>query len=192
MRAPLLLPLLAACAACASPTLESLGASGAAERSLPAAEGWEAWALPPAGAGLTRVAALDLAEDTRSPELVALDERGRCWILARSGARWSARPGLHDPDALLALAHANVDPRTPGRETLVGGRSGNLYAFGLHAGGAIDARPIARFPGATVECILAGDLDPFRAGAELLRGIIWWERRVCVDVPDRWYEHLAR
>jgi len=150
------------------------GAGNGPSRTLPAvhlaaASGWTARQLMPrTEVAVTRVAVIDIFPDRPDPAIVALDELGRCWIIAREQDGWSARETVHDRGGLTALARGDIDPRTPGSETFMGGSAGNLYLFGSHPQGAFDARLIAQFPGVEIHTVLAGDLDPFSKGDELL------------------------
>ncbi|MFT5052041.1 MAG: hypothetical protein ACI8QZ_003472 [Chlamydiales bacterium] len=139
------------------------------ETRLPALAGWTARAVMPHGAApLTRVEALEMFAEETAPALVALDRRGRCWILTPVEGGWSAWQTVHDRRGLTAIAQGEVDARMDRSETFVGGAAGNLYLVGGHARGTVDARLVAQFPGVEIHALLSGDLDPFSKGDELL------------------------
>jgi len=102
------------------------------------------------------------------PELVGLDDLGRCWILVSYSGKWTPFQTIEEKAWLGALAHGDVDPRFAGAELYVGGKKGNLYQIVAHGGGVTDHRLIADFPGRELHTVLAGELDPRSSGPELL------------------------
>lgn len=136
---------------------------------LPAAEGWEAFLLIDIGdKGIWTVKALQVFEQYAAPEVVGLDDEGRCIILVSYSGKWSPRYVIHEMKWLGGLAHGDVDPRIPGSELYTGGQRGNLYQVTAYPHGALDFRLIAHFPGKEIHTLLSGDLDPMSAGAEVL------------------------
>ena len=138
------------------------------ETSLEAAHGWSAQRVATAAGELTHIAAVDIFRTHGNRELVALDRRGICWMLLDDGGEWLVREAVHDGRPLAALGHGKVDPRVAGPGTFVGGESGTLYRIGVHPHGALDLQVVAHFPGEKIRFVLAGDLDLFQSGDELV------------------------
>lgn len=165
--------LLCLVAACAAPTREpaddpvrdpSMG-----EVPLPAADGWEARLLLDAGdTGIWTVKAFPVFEQYAAPEVVALDDDGRCVVLVSYSGKWTPLPRVHEGAWLGGLAHADVDPRIPGPELFTGGKKGNLYQLVPYKNGALDVRRIGFLPGCEIHTIVAGELDPSNDTPELL------------------------
>lgn len=103
-----------------------------------------------------------------TPEVIGLDDRGRCIVGISYSGKWTTRTVLEEEQWLGALAHGDVDGRIAGDELYVGGQRGNLYQVLPHMDGLMDARRIAEFPGREIHTIVAGTLDPTSEGAELL------------------------
>ena len=136
---------------------------------LPCAPGWQArLVLDNESVGVWTVRALPVFEQYAVPEIVGLDDLGRCHVLVSYSGKWTDRPRIHDGRWLGGLAHADVDPRVPGRELYTGGQSGNLYQLVAHPHGALDGRLIAHLPGHEIHTILAGELDGQNESRELL------------------------
>jgi hypothetical protein len=136
---------------------------------LPAGEGWKAsLVLDNEGAGVWSVRCFPVFPEFACPELVAVDDRGRCIVLVSYSGRWTPRPTIHEGAWLGGLYCGDVDPRVPGGEIYTGGLLGNLYQVQAHAQGMLGARLIARRPGHEIHTILGGDLDPRTPGRELL------------------------
>lgn len=131
--------------------------------------GWQAeLVLETAPAGIWTVQALPFLARYGTPEVVALDDRGRCHVLIPYSGRWTALTGPEDGRWLGALACVDLDPRLPGPELYVGGQSGNLYQVVVHRDGPLEQRRIARFAGEELHTLVAGELDPRVPGAVLL------------------------
>jgi hypothetical protein len=139
------------------------------EVALPCAPGWEArLLLDNDGVGVWTVRAFGVFEQYAVPEVVGLDDLGRCHVLISYSGKWTDRPRVHDGRWLGGLDHADVDPRVPGSELYAGGAGGNLYQLVAHPHGALDARLIAHLPGHEIHTVLGGELDPSNDVAELL------------------------
>jgi len=167
--------LLALVAACASRGRRHDGVAGDGDPArgevvLPgAAEGWRATlVLDEAPTGIWTVRALPVLAHTATPELVGLDDRGRCHVCISYSGKWTPRTLVEDGGWLGALAHGDVDPRLAGAELYAGGERGNLYQVVAHPHGALDCRLIAHLPGRELHTLLAGELDPGSPGPELL------------------------
>ena len=133
------------------------------------APGWRGrLLLDTSGAGVWRADVLPVGPRDASPAVVALDDRGRAWVLIPDNGLWSCRETVHDRGWLGALGHGDVDPRLRGTETYVGGEAGDLFLVRAHDHGAIDARWIAHVDGREIQTIVAADLDPFEGDDELL------------------------
>ncbi|MEZ6014884.1 MAG: ABC transporter substrate-binding protein [Planctomycetota bacterium] len=136
---------------------------------LPCAEGWQASLVLDRGdVGIWTVKAFQVFPNLGTPEVVGLDDKGRCWILVHYSGKWTPMSTIEEGEWLGGLAHGDVDPRAAGAELYTGGKKGNLYQVRAYPFGATDHRLIARFPGEEVHTLLSGDLDPRVQGAELL------------------------
>jgi len=136
---------------------------------LPAAEGWRASLVLDRGeVGIWTVKSFQVFPGYGTPEVVGLDDKGRCWILVHYSGKWTPLSTIEEGEWLGGLDHGDVDPRAPGAELYTGGKKGNLYQVRAYPFGATDHRLIARFPGEEVHTLLAGDFDPRVAGSELL------------------------
>lgn len=136
---------------------------------LDADPGWNATLVLDNGTvGIWTVEAFPVFPDHGTPDVVGLDDKGRCHVVAGYSGKWTDLPTIHDFEWLGGLAHADVDPRAPGRELYTGGKRGNLYQVRSYAQGAVDHRLIAHLPGMEIHTLAAGDLDPRTPGSELL------------------------
>jgi len=144
-------------------------APGSGDTMLPAEGGWKASLVYDGGSiGIWRVAAVPLFEQYGSPEVIGLDDAGRCKVLISYSGRWTLFDVIHDQQWLGGLAHGDVDPRVAGRELYVGGQRGDIYQLVPYHHGALDARLIAYLPGLEVYTLVAADVVPARPGEELL------------------------
>lgn len=140
-----------------------------AEVPLEAHAGWRASLVLDVGeTGVWCVRAFDVFETYATPELVGLDDAGRCHVLVGYSGKWTPLSRVHDGKWLGCAAHDDVDPRADGRELYVAGQGGNVYQLRAYPHGALDARLVAHLPGREVHTLLAGDLDPRQPGRELL------------------------
>jgi hypothetical protein len=138
-------------------------------RPLESASDWNAFLLlDNEDVGIWTVKVFQVFEHYASPEVVGLDDQGRCWVLVSYSGKWTPQSVIQEKRWLGGLAHGDVDPRIPGKELYTGGQRGNLYQVVAHGNGLLDYRLIASFPGLEIHTILTGDLDPKRAGNELL------------------------
>ncbi len=139
------------------------------EVALPASDGWNASLVLDNGTtGIWTVQAFPVFDMYATPEVVGLDDMGRCHILASYSGKWADLPTIHDFKWLGGLAHGDVDPRFPGAELYTGGQRGNLYQVLAYPQAAVDHRLIASLPGMEIHTIVQGDLDPRTPGTELL------------------------
>ena len=136
---------------------------------LPAGAGWDASLVLDNGTvGIWTVEAFPVFDMYATPEVVGLDDLGRCHILSSYSGKWADLPTIHDFKWLGGLAHGDVDPRFPGAELYTGGQRGNLYQVLPYPQAAVDHRLIAFLPGMEIHTIVQGDLDPRTPGKELL------------------------
>ena len=94
-----------------------------------------------------------------SPEVVALDDEGRCTVLVSYSGRWSPVRAVHDGRWLAPVAHGDLDPEVPGPELYVGGERGNVYQVVGHKSSVLDARLVAELPGREVHTLVLADLE---------------------------------
>ncbi len=102
------------------------------------------------------------------PEVVGLDDLGRCHVMISYSGKWTPSTVIDDGAWLGGLAHGDIDPRLDGAELYTGGKSGNLYQVVAWPHGVLDYRLIAHLPGKEIHTIVAGELDPRAVGRELL------------------------
>jgi hypothetical protein len=134
---------------------------------LPAAAGFRAYLVHQGDAGIWTVKCLPVLEQYACPEIVALDDLGRCTVLISYSGKWTPWLTVQDGRWLGGIAHADVDPRRPGKELYVGGQRGNLYQIWPHPHGGFDTNVIAYLPGREIHTLVAADLDQTREGIEL-------------------------
>lgn len=127
--------------------------------------------------GVWSVVACQVRPELGCPELVALDDRGRATVLVSYSGKWTPQRALEDGRWLGAAAHGDVDPRRPGDELYVAGKSGNVYRIVPRGRDAFDSVEIAHFAGDEVHTLVAADLRPQRPGLELwaftVSGDLW-------------------
>ena len=141
-----------------------------AEVPLPCTAGdWRATLVLDNGStGVWTVESFPVFEPFGSPEVVGLDDLGRCHVLVSYSGKWTPLTRCGDGAWLGGLCHGDVDPRIAGAELYTGGQKGNVYQLVAHPHGALDCRLIAYLPGLEVHTLVCGELDPRRAGAEVL------------------------
>jgi nickel transport system substrate-binding protein len=144
---------------------------------LPAQNGWRASLVLDNGVGVWTVKAFQVQEQFGAPEIVGLDDEGRCIILRSYSGKWTPMATVGDGRWLAPVAHADVDPELPGKELYAGGQSGRVYQIWPRPTGGFDTRVIAEWPGDEIHTLIAGELDAERAGSELyaftLSGELW-------------------
>jgi hypothetical protein len=123
---------------------------------LPAGEGWTAsLVIDQAPTGIWTVKSFDVFPEHGCPEVVGLDDLGRCLVLSSYSGRWTPNPIIHDHKWLGGLDMADVDPRIPGRELYTGGQRGNLFQVVAYPQTALDCRLIAGLEGKEIHTIVA-------------------------------------
>ncbi len=154
---PLLLSLWSASAACALPQAagDPAGDPAKGEVPLPAAAGWDARLVIDNDVGVWTVKPFPVFPQYASPEVVGLDDKGRCIVLVSYSGKWTPMPRIQDGKWLGGLAHGELDPRADGAELYTGGQLGNLYQLRAYPNGALDARRIGHFPGRELHTLVA-------------------------------------
>lgn len=153
----------------AAAQLASSGDPAAGEVPLPCAEGWDARLIIDNGAtGIWTVKSFQVFDTYAVPEVVGLDDQGRCLIMVSYSGKWTPVRAIEDKVWLGALDHGDVDPRIDGAELYTGGKAGFLYQVVPYPFGHTDHRRIAEFPGRELHTLVAGEFDPRSPGAELL------------------------
>lgn len=158
----------AVCSASAAPQDKAKSDPRRAEVPLPARGGWHARLVYRGDSGIWCVGTIKCLPRQVTPEIFALDDRGRCTILSSYSGTWSPIPTTEDGGWLGALVMADLDPTEPGEEMYAAGRRGNVYQFLQHERAAFDVRLMAQIPGEEIHTLVAGDLVVERAGPELL------------------------
>lgn len=145
------------------------GEPSKAEISFPAGAGWQGTlVLDNAGIGVWTVAVLKIFQAYACPEIVGIDDKGRCHLLWSYSGKWSPVTTVADGKWLGGLAQGDVDPRVPGSELYVGAQSGNIYEIVGYPDAIADNRRVARLGGYEIHTLLAGELDPHAPGPELI------------------------
>jgi hypothetical protein len=135
---------------------------------LPSADGWNAFLVHAADVGVWTVAVLPVFGLYGSPEIVGLDDLGRCTVLISYSGKWTPLQTVQEGEWFGPVVHADVDPAYAGRELYVGGKRGNVYQIRPHATGGFDARIVAHIAGEEVHTLAAADLSFDDPGDELL------------------------
>jgi hypothetical protein len=174
----LALVALAACAAPADdlasersskPAEKSASDPSKAEVAVPALAGWRgSLVLDQGPVGVWTVMSMKVFPQFGCPEIVGIDDLGRCHVLWSYSGKWTPVTTIADGTWLGGLAMADVDPRIPGAELYTGSRSGNLYEVVAYRDARVDHRRVGSVGAREVHTILAGELDPRAAGEELL------------------------
>lgn len=137
---------------------------------LPAAPGWEARLLGSHGVGVWTVGLADACPWYAGPEVIALDDRGRCTLYVRNSGKTTPLLALEDGTWLGGLAFGDCDPHRAGPELYAGAQRGNLYQVVALPQGGFDVRAIAYFPGAEVHSLVVCEADG-REGRDLVAGL---------------------
>ena len=136
---------------------------------LPAGAGWHASLVIDNGdVGIWTVKSFQVFGHLACPEIVGVDNNGRCHVMMSYSGKWTPVTAIHDGKWLGALAHGDVDPRFEGAEIYTGSQRGHIYQVLSYRETVLDSRLIARIPGREIHTVVAGDLDPRTPGRELL------------------------
>ncbi len=118
--------------------------------------------------GIWTVKVMQVFPQYACPEVVGLDDEGRCHVLVSYSGKWTPVTTIADGTWLGGLTQGDVDPRVPGPELYTGGKKGNLYQVVAYREGVVDNRRIAHLPGLEIHTLVAADLDPSSDGDELV------------------------
>ena len=128
---------------------------------LPAEAGWNATLVLDNGkAGVWTVASLKVFERLGCPEIVGLDDKGRCIVLTSYSGKWTPIDTVRDGKWLGGIALADVDPEASGKELYVAGREGQHLPARPARRRAPRRLPRRRAARPGVNILLAGDLGP--------------------------------
>ncbi|MEQ8765125.1 MAG: ABC transporter substrate-binding protein [Planctomycetota bacterium] len=136
---------------------------------LECAEGWEcALVLDNGKTGIWTVDAFNVFPQYGTPEIIGLDDEGRCHVMIGYSGKWTDKEVIHDGAWLGGLSFGDIDPRIEGPELYTGGQKGHLYQVNGYKEGVLDCRLISILPGREIHTIVAEDLDGTKPGRELL------------------------
>lgn len=135
---------------------------------LPAPPGWNASLVYASPYGIWTVRCFDVFPHLGSPELVGLDDFGRCTVLVSYSGKWTPNQTVEDRAWLGAIAHVDLDDTIPGPELYTGGKNGNLYQIVAHEEMGFDTRILARVRALELHTFVSGDLLADRPGCEML------------------------
>jgi len=139
------------------------------EVALPASAGWHAsLVIDNDDVGIWTVKSFQVFEHLACPEIVGVDNDGRCHVMMSYSGKWTPVTAIHDGKWLGALTHGDVDPRFEGAEIYTGSQRGHIYQVLSYRETVLDSRLIARIPGREIHTVVAGDLDPRTPGRELI------------------------
>jgi hypothetical protein len=164
--------VLAALAACVQTRPASNPASPELSTDLVVAGDWRALTALDLGAtGIWTVEPIDLLPQCGGPEVIALDDAGRCHVLVQYATRWTDLQACNDGSWLGGIAFGDLDPRVPGVELYVGAESGHVYQVQPNPEGTVDQRLIASLDGEEVHALIAieGELLAFTTPGTLWR-----------------------
>ena len=139
-----------------------------AEVALPCAAGWRARLVFDAGVGVWTVACAQVQPQFGCPEVIALDDRGRCTVLRSYSGKWTPQPTIEDGQWLAPVAMGDLDSALDGLELYTGGQGGRLWQIRPRPSARFDCRVVAAWPGEEIHTLVLDDLDPGHDGAELL------------------------
>jgi hypothetical protein len=139
-----------------------------AEVPMPAASGWTAFHIHTTDSRVVVTGTAHFTDYHGSPQVIVLDENGRCTILQSDSGKWRPEVVVEDGALLGAWAFGDLDAQIDGPELYVGGQNGNLYQIrhGGRRGYSTDL--VATAPGASLGKFVIADLDPSHEGEEIL------------------------
>ena len=139
------------------------------EVSFPAGGGWQGTlVLDNEGVGVWTVGIHQVFRAYACPEIVGLDDRGRCHVLWGYSGKWNPVTTVSDGKWLGGLAQGDVDARIPGPELYVGSQKGNIYQVIGYPDRIADNRRVAHLDGHEIHTLIAGEIDPTSEGPELI------------------------
>jgi len=125
---------------------------------LAAEAGWNGYLVHDAGVGVWTVRSYPIYRHLACPEVVGLDDRGRCTILVSYSGKWTPVQTVHDGEWLGGIAHLDLDPRRAGPELYTGGKRGRLYQIHPRRRGGLETRIVADIPGDEIHTLIGGPL----------------------------------
>jgi hypothetical protein len=141
----------------------------AREVPVEALSGWNArLAYDGQGLEVLGIQAREVFPQYAAPELVALDERGRCHVLVADGSRCVPLTVALDGSALRCLTQGDFDGQVAGDELYAGSERGRIYQIVGDREGQLVTRTVADLDGRKVSALLAADAIPWEPGVELL------------------------
>jgi hypothetical protein len=157
-------------ACCSDASLLPAGDPSRGEIPMPgAARGWTAFHLFTSDTWRLHCVGADrLTGFYGSPQVVVLDEKGRCVLLQSDSGKWSPKVVVEDGKASSAWASGDLDARVEGRELYVGGGAGNLYQVVNRGRRGWETNLVASVPDVPLSKLVLGDLVPSRPGNEML------------------------
>lgn len=128
---------------------------------LPAAAGWNASLVHATDVGVWALGCFQLFPQYGCPEVVAMDDRGRCTLLVSYSGKFTPMETIHDGAWLGAAVWLDLDPTREGPELYTGGQRGRLYQIHPRRapGGGVDTRIVGNFPGHEIHTLIGGKLD---------------------------------
>ncbi len=135
---------------------------------LPCADDWQARLVFDAGVGVWTIASGQVRARQGCPEIIALDDRGRCTVLRSYSGKWTPEPTIEDGQWLAPIACGDLDRDQQGLELYTGGQGGRLWQIWPRPTSHFDSRVVHEWPGKEIHTLVLGDMDPGHAGSELL------------------------
>jgi hypothetical protein len=131
--------------------------------------GWDGFVVwDTEGPGIWCVENIQVRPDLGCPEIVALDDDGRCTVLISYSGKWTPQHSVHSGTWLGPVVHGDFDPDVEGNELYVGGQSGSVYRVSPAAIDRLEDEEIAHFGRDEVHMLALGDYWPEREGPELV------------------------
>ena len=134
---------------------------------LPSFHGWNASLVYDNDVGVWMVGCCKVFPTYGAPEVIGLDDKGRCTILSVYSGKWTRWDTVGEGKWLGALTQEEMDPGLPGPEIYTGGTRGNLYQVYAHGPGVFSTRLIAEVPGKEINTSVSADFLPGNPGNEL-------------------------
>ena len=159
---------LASLAAAQSPLLQPDTDPSRGEVPLACAADWRAHPVFEAGVGAWTVSCAQVQPWLGCPEILAMDDWGRCTVLRSYSGKWTPQPTLEDGRWLAPVAHGDLAPSMSGLEIHTGGQGRRLWQIHPRWPGQLETRVTHEWPGKEIHALVLDDLDPGRDGAELL------------------------
>ncbi len=135
---------------------------------LPALGGWNGTLVIDNDVGIWMTLAADILPGHGCPQIVGLDDKGRCIVLFSYSGKWTPVTTVNDGKWLGGFVHGDLDPRLDGPEIYTGSQNGNIWQVTTHPPLFCSSRLIAQIPGREIHTLVGGDLDPGNEGCELL------------------------